>query len=753
MARNIFSIVKSLVIVVVSVFALAACTAEGADYSTYKAKEDIVRGTKYTNTLVHNLDSTKSSARDNMVATCTIETVENGNVVEGSAHKETANPLMECSIFVTKDDYTITEDQINCSAISTNILRNQTSKSVANNGTEASDTVVVTISDGQIVKCPSTITSYKTTDGHAFGTVELSNAKLVSIENTNISAGTRAATYVKTTLRTMYKMALTYVEKNVEGTPASYTVYLTAAATRRVIADNAIASVTVENKNREVIDDNTEKVSFEEVITMTDGEVVRNAKSMILNREFKGIAAYEKFVSNFAFNLANVNGIANGTEAQVSNAEGWTVYGKTDSYSANISNGAAADAFATAYTLYHERANYKDANVEVSFEYVDVNVNEAKNEVSNVNSDKSGYDKAIYDNAIRTSYMGYTQNIAEQVYLYKTARAISGYDYRDAQLVVNDNNVIASVVFVTRYNDGTEETEKVSKTFARSLTCTSNWTAFENNSDQFTHMLNVKLAGQDKKNDGEWAWVNETRTITNIASLASSEQTNSWTSVDPNSITFSRQGQTYTFGEIEFKAVDEEGKVTLSSDEDEKSVFDYSAKVNVTFGSNTISSVAPGKIIVAKEIKGDFPAEWGKFVSAVCTVSHNETKTDWVYAWSLHFENGTLPVIVGKDAANATVDQSLFDTDTNTRFNGAGYKNGKWQNAIAQDNDHYMLWTNTNGSALNTMLYPTATMWNWNNGHNTVFTSDFTFSIENNGKTLKVMKNGQEFASYRASSK
>ena len=750
MARNIFSIVKSLL--VVSVIALSSCTDEGAETSTYKVKENIVVGTKYTNTLVHNLDSTKTDARDRMVATCTIEKVENGEVVDGSSRKEVANPLMECNIFVTKDDYTITEEQINCNAISTNILRNQTSKSVANNGTEVSDTVVVAVSDGQIVKCPSTITSYKTSDGHAFGTVELSSAKLVSIENTEISTGTRAATYVKTTFRTMYKMALTYVEKNVE-TPASYTVYLTAAATRRVIADNAIASVTVENKNREVIDDNTEKVSFEEVITMTDGEVVRNSKSMILNREFKGIAAYEKFVSNFAYKLANVNGIANGTEAQVSNAEGWTVYGKTDSYSANISNGAAADAFATSYTLYHERANYKDANVEVSFEYVDVNVSEAKNEVSNVTSDKSGYDKAIYDNAIRTSYMGYTQNIAEQVYLYKTARAISGYDYRDAQLVVNDNNVIASVVFVTRYNDGTEETEKVSKTFARSLTCTSNWTAFENNSEQFTHMLNVKLAGQDKNNDGEWSWVNETRTITNIASLASSEQINSWTSVDPNSITFSREGQTYTFGEIEFNAVDEEGKVSMSSDEEEKSVFAYSAKVNVTFGSNTISSVAPGTIIVAKEIKGDFPAEWGKFVSATCTLSHNETKSDWVYAWSLHFENGTLPVIVGKDAANATIDQSLFDTDTNTRFNGAGYKNGKWQNAIAQDGDHYLLWTNTNGSVLNTLIFSTATMWKWNHGHNTVFTSDFTFSIENDGKTLKVMKNGQEFASYRASSK
>ena len=202
MAR-IYSFIQSVVIVLVAVFSFSACTDEGAETSTYKLKENIVAGTKYTNTLVHNLDSTKTNARDRMVATCTIEKVENGEVVEGSSHKEVANPLMECSIFVTKDDYTITEDQINCNILSTNILRNQTSKSVANNGTEVSDTVVVTISDGQIVKCPSTFTSDMTTDGHAFGTVELSNAKLVSIDNVNNSIGTRAATYVKTTLRTM----------------------------------------------------------------------------------------------------------------------------------------------------------------------------------------------------------------------------------------------------------------------------------------------------------------------------------------------------------------------------------------------------------------------------------------------------------------------------------------------------------------------------------------------------------------------
>lgn len=750
MAR-IYSFVVIVVSVFVSVF-FSACTDEGAETSTYKVKENIVIGTKYTNTLVHNWDSTKTAARDRMTATTTIAAVENGEIVEGSERKEVRYPLMETEIFAVKNDYVITEDQVNCSVVASNILRNQDVKTVENNGKAVADTVVFNISDGQVVKCPSTITSYTTTDGHNMGSVELKDAKMVSIKN--YTSGTRAASsYVKSVYNTVYTVKMTYIEKNVSRSAEEFVVYLTTNATRKLIASNDIESVTVENKKREVIDDTTERVSFEEVITMNNGEVVRNAKSMILNREFKGIDAYAKYTNNFAFNLANVNGVVSGAESQVKNAEGWTVYGKTDKYSANISNGVAADAFATSYTLYHERASYKDANVEVTFGYENVNVTEVKNTVSNVNSDQAGYDKAVYDNGIRTVYIGYTQNIAEQVYLYKAARAISGYDYRDGKLVVNNNNVIASVVFVTRYNDGTETTEKVSKTFARSLKCTSNWTAFENNSEQFTHMLNVNLAGQDKKNDGEWNWVNETRTITNVATLAGSEQTNSWTSVDPNNITFTREGQTYTFDAVKFDVKDNEGKVTLTSDEEEKAEYAYSAEINVSFGNNTVNSVAPGKIIVAKEIKGDFPAEWGKFVSATSTVAVDESNNGWVYTWSLHFTNGTLPVVVGQNSDKAVIDQSLFENDTNAKLNGAVYKDNRWMNSIAEDLNHYMLWSNTNGVAKDMLKYSTAAMWNWNNGHDSVFSSDFSFSIENSGKKLVVKKNGKEFATFRTTAK
>ena len=745
--NDVFVSVKSLIIALLSLVAFSSCTQEEVANNLVAKKPGVVNG-KYQNQLVHNWDSTKSAARDQMVATTTIISVQDGEIVD--ERNEVANPLMECSIFVTKGDYTITEDQINCYPLSTNILRNQTSKSVANNGTEVSDTVIVTISDGQVIKCPSTITSYTTTDGHEMGTIQLSSAELVSVKN--LASGTRTSSYVKAVYNTVYTVKMTYTEKNISPAKA-FVVYLTTNAIRRVIAEDDIATVKAENKNRVVIDDNTERCSFDEVITMTSGEVIRNSRSIILNRKFKGIDPYDKFVSNFAFKLAKVNGIKGGDELKVKDNEGWTIYGKTDSYSANISNGYAEDAFATAYSLYHERASFKDNNLEVTFGYEDIKVNEAVNKVSNVTSDKSGYDKAIYDNGVRTVYIGYTQNITEQVSLYKAARTILGYDYRDGNIVVNDNNVIASVIFVTKYSDGTEEVEKVSKTFSRSLKCTSNWKAYENEETQFTHMLNVTLSGSKKMSDGGWSWNEETRKITNIANLIGSEQTNSWVASVPNSITYTRNGQTYKFDIIKFDVTGDGGKVTLASETEEMDVYSYSAAITVSFGNNTVSSVAPGTIIVAKSWNPDFPSEWGKFVSATSTVAVNESNNNWVYTWSLHFTNGTLPVIVGRDAANAVIDQSLFENDTNTKLNGAVYKDNRWMNSIAEDKKHYMLWSNSEGVAQGSMIYATATMWNWNNGHNTVFTSDFTFSVENGGRKLIVKKNGKEFATYRTAAK
>ena len=746
--NDVFVSVKSLIIALLSLVAFSSCTQEEVANNLVAKKPGVVTGSKYDDKLIHNWDSTKSAARDRMVATTTIISVQDGEVVD--TRTEETYPLMECSIFVTKDAYTIEEKDLECSIVSSNILRNQDVKTVENNGKAVADTVVVNMSDGQSIKCPSTITSYTTTDGHEMGTIQLSSAELVSVKN--LASGTRTSSYVKAVYNTVYTVKMTYTERNINS-PKEFVVYLTTNAIRRIIAEDDIATVKAENKNRVIIDDNTERCSFDEVITMTSGEVIRNSRSIILNRVFKGIDPYDKFVSNFAFNLAKVNGITSGRDGKVREDAGWTIYGRTDMYSANIRNGVDADAFSTDYSLYHERASFRDDKIEVTFGYEDIRISETKNEVVPVTSDRTGYEKANYTNGIRTVYIGYTQNITEQVSLYKAARTILGYNFRDGKLVVNDNNVIASVVFVTCYSDGTEETEKVSKTFSRSLKCTSNWKAYENEETQFTHMLNTVLASSDAKRDGGWSWNEETRNITNIARLVGSEQTNSWVASVPNNITFTREGQTYTFDVIKFDVTGDGGKVTLTSEAEEMSTFAYSAEITVSFGDNTVKSTAPGTIIVAKAWNPDFPSEWGKFVSATSTVAVNESNNNWVYTWSLHFTNGTLPVIVGQNAANAVIDQSLFENDTNTKLNGAVYKDNRWMNSIAEDKKHYMLWSNSEGVAQGSMIYATATMWNWNNGHNTVFTSDFTFSVENGGRKLIVKKNGKEFATYRTAAK
>ena len=746
--NDVFVSVKSLIIALLSLVAFSSCTQEEVANNLAPKKPGVVTG-KYADELIHNWDSTKSTARDRMIATTTIISVQDGEIVD--ERKEVANPLMECSIFVTKDDYTIEENELDCSVVSNNILRNQDVKTVENNGKAVADTVVVNMSDGQSIKCPSTITSYTTTDGHEMGTIQLSSAELVSVKN--LASGTRTSSYVKAVYNTVYTVKMTYTEKNVSSSAKEFVVYLTTNAIRRVIAEDAIQEVKVQDKKREVVDDNTERCSFNIITTMKSGEIVSVNKSIILNRVFKGIDPYDKFVKSFAFALANVNGIVNGTDKEIKTVDGWTIYGRTDKYSANIRNGVDADAFSTDYSLYHERASFRDDKIEVTFGYEDIRISETKNEVVPVTSDRTGYEKSNYTNGIRTVYIGYTQNITEQVSLYKAARTILGYNFRDGKLVVNDNNVIASVVFVTRYSDGTEETEKVSKTFSRSLKCTSNWKAYENEETQFTHMLNTVLASSDAKRDGGWSWNEETRNITNIARLVGSEQTNSWVASVPNNITFTREGQTYTFDVIKFDVTGDGGKVTLTSEAEEMNVYSYSAAITVSFGNNTVSNVAPGTIIVAKAWTPDFPSEWGKFVSATSTVAVNESNNNWVYTWSLHFTNGTLPVIVGRDAANAVIDQSLFENDTNTKLNGAVYKDNRWMNSIAEDKKHYMLWSNSEGVAQGSMIYATATMWNWNNGHNTVFTSDFTFSVENGGRKLIVKKNGKEFATYRTAAK
>lgn len=141
----------------------------------------------------------------------------------------------------------------------------------------------------------------------------------------------------------------------------------------------------------------------------------------------------------------------------------------------------------------------------------------------------------------------------------------------------------------------------------------------------------------------------------------------------------------------------------------------------------------------------DFPVEWGKLVSATATTAYTAGKKSWQYVWSIHFENGTLAVLVSPSASSITIDKSLFTSDTSDSLNSAIYYNGSYVNAVAKDDSHYMAWFSTSGSLLGRILYPSASGINWDYGNVTVFTSHWTFDVSDT--KIIVYKDGTEFYS------
>jgi hypothetical protein len=330
---------------------------------------------------------------------------------------------------------------------------------------------------------------------------------------------------------------------------------------------------------------------------------------------------------------------------------------------------------------------------------------------------------------------------------------ISGYEFRNGNLVVNNNNVVARVEFVSKYNDGSETVESLSKSFSRSLVCTSEWSSKELSNVQTTGNLSTNITNTNQQNVEGWKWNVITRSISTTAELQNSKQENTWTSVEVENISVSKNGKTFTFDALDYSVSTDNGSVELANDGDVLTTYTYNNTISVKVAENILTSTAFGSIDVEKEVRGDFPVEWGRFVGATSTLSVNEQAKDWVYAWSIRFEKGTLPVIVRRGGTSAEVNNDYFAYDTNPKFNGAAYSLGKWVNAVASDEANYMMWVDTNSACLNAMTYDVATMWKWNDGNNTVFNNDFTFSIENDGMVLVVKKNGVEFARYRASNK
>ena len=562
----------------------------------------------------------------------------------------------------------------------------------------------------------------------------LEGVKLTSLAN--VDPQTRAVMYEKTKHNTEVVAELIYRTEGMENEPKT-TVVLRDMVVRHIMAEDDIDKVSIINKGRDIIDNTTEKCYFTELFTMKSGEKNEVHKNYILSRLFKGIEPYDLIVSSFTYNFSQSYGIQGGSESSVaSKDENWSVWGKTDSYSASISGDKNVT---TNYSLYHERCQYKDKYVTVDFEYIDPKVSEAGTAVATAPSDKSYYDKAILTNNVNTTYSGYNQAISEYVNLYKEAKHIVNeyFDAETAKKTFTDNTMTCSIDFVTKYSDGEIVRSNLKHVFNRNLICTSNWSSIESSNNNSTAGATLNTS-KVSKSDGEWSWVAETGSIKSVVTLAGSNKSNTWESTEVNEVKVTHRGKTYGFGTDQYTLQNAAGTGS-GVEKNGYTEYSYSDKLDYKFGnSNAKRSTAPGLIKVEIEENLFFPKDWGKLLSATETVAPNETRKDYVYTWSLHFEHGTLPVIVRRGSLAPEWKFEYFSSETDSRFNGGYYLKSKktWVNTIAGDGTDWMEWLNTSNQNQGNMAYSTATAWGWDeghrvNGHPSVHTSRHELTVTN----------------------
>ncbi|MBQ8481455.1 MAG: hypothetical protein IJ532_02860 [Alphaproteobacteria bacterium] len=337
------------------------------------------------------------------------------------------------------------------------------------------------------------------------------------------------------------------------------------------------------------------------------------------------------------------------------------------------------------------------------------------------------------------------------------AKEIVGYEITNQTLTVNQNDVTASLTFITKWSDGSEDSENISKVFARNFSVLTNWSSNEDNADQNTGSASVTLKNTESKTDGDWSYARETRGISTTATLNGSTQNNGWESIDPNNITFTRNGKTHSFGTISFSANETGASVNKKSETTEETVYDYTDNISVSFGSNSFASSAPGQIKVKVSAPWNPDFDHGKFTGCVFTTARNEQRNTWVYIASIHFEQGTLPVVIRQNANAPEVNEAYFETNTDSRLNSGTWipSWGKWINTIATDSPDLMQWDTTEGANADNMAYPTATAWGWDygytvSGHPSVTTDKFSATISNDGYVLTIYKGSSVFATYKA---
>lgn len=469
---------------------------------------------------------------------------------------------------------------------------------------------------------------------------------------------------------------------------------------------------------------------------------------------FETISLGTHTVNSFNFSVSRTNGISAGNEAQEKVEGEWTIFGRSQSYSAVLSNGAKD--INTNYLLNERRVRFNMGNINIDFPYPDYVVVESTTNVDGTAPSKDGYSGKVLTNSVNTVYGGKNEALSEIGYLYKTVTRVVTFLDETAKITTTPTTTTAEVVVVIT-EDGKEirrYTEKIS--VPRSREVLTNWQAYEANASQSTGQSTFKTNKSNKSKDN-WTYTEEVYVYENSAALASSTQRNAVRCIEGNDFKVTVEGKTFSFNHITPNMVSDRGSVSKASETSEATVYGYVCGWNYSFNGSSDALSTPGTITV-KAVVPDTPFNGdlkGVFKSANCTATLAQgTISDWGYGLTIQTTAGSYAFYVPKDKSSVTT--GAFWAGDFFNYNSAFWFNNQWVPCVARDAEKALRWENNQGQNYRSISYSSAQTFHFNNNQNTVATDEIKVvtSDKGNHREIKIMtKSGQVLKTLTDSSK
>lgn len=142
----------------------------------------------------------------------------------------------------------------------------------------------------------------------------------------------------------------------------------------------------------------------------------------------------------------------------------------------------------------------------------------------------------------------------------------------------------------------------------------------------------------------------------------------------------------------------------------------------------------------------------GEFVECRAGTSPSEDYQSWVYGVCIKFRNGYLGYPVGRNDTSLNLNNFIWENYQFDTTDSYGYfiksvvfspDRNKWYISGSEDLENGMIWSSVKGDVYRSMNYITATMMDWNDGHNrTSYCYALSYEVSPDKKSIRIFKWG-----------